>query len=510
MRRVLGQVVTPQPIAQYILRAAGYREDGDILGKTLCDPACGSGIFLVEAVRAHLRALRRSEIPLEEWYPRVRARFVGIDIDPIACLYARFNLSLLLAPAIFDWMMAHPRALPEALPVRHQDTLAALASEMGAGGFLSLQEAGPRLSGSFDFVVGNPPYRKLGQMDPVLRSAFGSSIYGHANAYGVFLHAGIEMLRPNGRLGLSSPARCSPVSTSRTCGGSSRRETRLEELSLLVERKNVFPQVLQGTMIVVLRRPSSGEAGAQSIRTGVVRSVSELSNGGPCHVRAEIGQVARRLNGTTVWFVSDREQTYSLIDKIIDHHPLLGSPGVACPAKTGPVVWNRVKADLRSKAGRETLPLVWATDVSRFRFRFGSAEETRPAYLAETQKTRGLSIAGPSVLVQRVTADEQARRIVVSRASFSLRERYFVENHLNVLQPLGLGRKADLGFILGILSSDVIEFLFRSMNGNTQVSATEINLLPIPRGSFEAEIADLVARLEEGAAPAARRPSKKR
>lgn len=504
MRRVLGQVVTPQPIAQYILRAAGYREDGDILGKTLCDPACGSGIFLVEAVRTHLRALRRSEILLEEWYPRVRARFVGIDIDPIACLYARFNLSLLLAPAILDWMRAHPRALPEALPVRHQDTLAALASEMGADGFLPLQEAGPRLSGSFDFVVGNPPYRKLGQMDPVLRSTFGSSIYGHANAYGVFLHAGIEMLRPNGRLGFIVPRSMLSGLYFQNLRRLIEEETRLEELSLLVERKNVFPQVLQGTMIVVLRRPSSGEAGAQSIRTGVVRSVNELSDGGPCHVRAEIGQVARRLNGTTVWFVSDREQTYSLIDKIIDHHPLLGSPGVACPAKTGPVVWNRVKADLRSKAGRETLPLVWATDVSRFRFRFGSAEETRPAYLAETQKTRGLSIAGPSVLVQRVTADEQARRIVVSRASFSLRERYFVENHLNVLQPLSLGRKADLGFILGILSSDVIEFLFRSMNGNTQVSATEINLLPIPRGLFEAEIADLVARLEESAAPAAR------
>ena len=103
--------------------------------------------------------------------------------------------------------------------------------------------------------------------------------------------------------------------------------------------------------------------------------------------------------------------------------------------------------------------------------------------------------------MQRVTADEQARRIVASRAPFSPRERYFIENHLNVLQPLDLGRKADLGFLLGILSSDVIEFLFRSMNGNTQVSATELNLLPIPRGPFEAEIADLVARLEKSVAP---------
>jgi len=51
--------------------------------------------------------------------------------------------------------------------------------------------------------------------------------------------------------------------------------------------------------------------------------------------------------------------------------------------------------------------------------------------------------------------------------------------------------------LLGVLSSDVVELFFRSMNGNTQVSATELNLLPIPRGGFETEIAGLVAELED-------------
>jgi hypothetical protein len=37
------------------------------------------------------------------------------------------------------------------------------------------------------------------------------------------------------------------------------------------------------------------------------------------------------------------------------------------------------------------------------------------------------------------------------------------------------------------------------MNGNTQVSATELNLLPVPRGGFEAEIAGLTAELEDAA-----------
>jgi len=505
IRRDLGQVVTPQPIVRYILRASGYREDGEILDRALCDPACGSGVFLVEAVRSYLGALRRAAVPLADWYPRARARFVGIDIDPVACLYARFNLSLLLAPAILEWMKAYPRALPAAVPVHHRDTLEVLGAEMEADGLRLSPEADLRLAGAFDFVVGNPPYRKMARMDPALRSAFGSSIYGHANAYGVFLHAGIEMLRPGGRLGFIVPRSMLSGLYFQNLRRIIEERTRLEELLLLAERKNVFPQVLQGTMIVVFRRPECGDAARGPVRTGIVRDVSELGNGGPCHVLADIGQVARRLNGTTVWFVSDREKTYSLIDKVLDRHPLLGSPGIACPARTGPIVWNRVKDDLRSRTTDETLPLVWATDVSRFRFRFGTAEETRPAYLASTRKTRDLATAGPSLLVQRVTADEQARRIVASRATFSSRERYFIENHLNVLQPLDLGRKADLGFLLGILSSDVIEFLFRSMNGNTQVSATELNLLPIPRGAFEAEISDVVARLEKSVAPAARK-----
>ncbi|HEX4962260.1 MAG TPA: hypothetical protein VF173_15600 [Thermoanaerobaculia bacterium] len=159
-------------------------------------------------------------------------------------------------------------------------------------------------------------------------------------------------------------------------------------------------------------------------------------------------------------------------------------------------MWNRVKPLLRQGGGVGTLPLVWATDVCRFRFAFGSAGDSRPAFLADNPETEHLATYGPSLLVQRVTADEQARRIVAGLARFSRPCRYFVENHLNVLQPSPRTPVA-LEFLLGVLSSDVVEFMFRSMNGNTQVSATELNLLPIPRGAFESEIADLVGSMEE-------------
>jgi len=500
IRRSLGQYMTPKPIAGYILQAVGYHADEDILNCALCDPACGSGVFLVEAVRTLLRALRRTGVPVEEWYPEIQARLVGIDVDPIACLYSRFNLSLLLAPALLAWMRANPESPPEPLPIYQRDTLESLAGELGEKSLLDSQESAPGLSGRFDFVVGNPPYRKLGRMPAGLRRAFAASIYGHPNAYGMFLHAGIQMLRPGGRLGFIVPRSMLSGLYFQNLRRLIEEETRLEEISVFSDRKRIFSQVLQGTMILVFRKRDSGKpVGSEEqhhVRTAMIRSVSELEGGGLTHLRAEAAQVIRRLNGTTVWFVSDRERTYALLDRIMARHSLLGDPAVGCPAKTGPIVWNRVKPLLRPRGGTGTLPLVWATDVGRFEFALGAAGDSRPSFLADNHETRRLATCGPSLLIQRVTADEQARRIVAGLTTFRARQRYFVENHLNVLQP-STWSTVDLRFLLGILSSDVVEFLFRAMNGNTQVSATEINLLPIPRGKFEPEIAAIVSAVEE-------------
>jgi adenine-specific DNA-methyltransferase len=499
IRRSLGQYMTPSPIARYILRASGYRAEKGILAKRLCDPACGSGVFLVEAVRAYLQTLNGAGVPIEEWYPRVGSSFLGIDVDPIACLYARFNLSVVLAPAVLSWMAANPRRPLELLPVLQRDTLSCVASEIESQGRLESPAPEPKLAGEFDLIVGNPPYRKLGQMSPELRCAFADSIYGHPNAYGMFLHAGLEMLRPGGRLGFIVPRSMLSGLYFRNLRRMIEESAWIEEVSVFADRKRVFSRVLQGTMILVLQKKRRAEPAKQeerTVRTAVVRSIPELENGGPAHFLAAPSKVARRLNGTSVWFVSDRERTYSVLDKIVGRHPLLGSSAIACPARTGPIVWNRVKPLLRQGGGAGTLPLVWATDVGRFRFSFGSAGESRPAFLAENQETKRLATLGPSLLVQRVTADEQARRIVATLTRLPGSRRYFVENHLNVLQPTP-GTPVALEFLLGVLASDVVEFMFRSMNGNTQVSATELNLLPIPRGKLESEIADLAAQLEK-------------
>ena len=504
VRKSLGQHVTPKPIVRYILQAAGYREDGALLGTRLCDPACGSGAFLVEVVQICLRAFEKAGVPPEAQYPRVCEHLTGIDIDPLACLFARFNLALLLAPVLLVWLEAHPRRLPPLLPIHRRDTLSELAAELGGEGLFQVRGSRALLRDAFDYVVGNPPYRKLTELSAPMRAAFQGSIYGHPNAYGVFLHAGVELMKPGGKLGFIVPRSMLSGLYFQNLRRVLEHRTHLEEVTILADRRKVFAKVLQGTMIIVARkRRDDGERKPDSpMRAAVVRRVAALEVDGPRHLLVPESRVVRRLNGTTVWFVSDRERSYSILDKLLGRHPLLNSPAVACAAKTGPIVWNRVKSGLRERRGPGALPLVWATDVGRFRFRFGTAAESRPAYLEESPKTSSLTNRGPCLLVQRVTADEQARRIVASLAPFGPRQRYFVENHLNVLQPVA--GEIDLRYLAGVLSSDVSEFLFRLMNGNTQVSATELNLLPIPRGPFEPLIAGVVEKLAEESEPASR------
>jgi hypothetical protein len=339
MRKCLGQYITPSVIVKYILDAVGYREEADILDRRLADPACGSGIFLVEAIRAYLAALRRADVPIEAWYPQVLSVFVGLDVDPVACLYARFNLSLLLTPAILFWADTHPGTPLPLLPVDRLDTLRAVALELGPPRFFSYNTSPLRLRDSFDFVVGNPPYYKIGRLDTELKEIFQASLYGHPNAYALFLHTGLEMLRSGGVLGYIVPR------------------------SMLSSR------------------------------------------------------------------------THRLVNK------------------------------------------------------------------------------GLNLLAQRVTADEQPHRLVACIPESFCMEHvagYFVENHLNVIQPRPDAPPIDLYYLLGILCSDVIEFFFRTMNGNTQVSATELNLMPIPRCDQEPQIAALARRLQDTPDPVARVPLEQR
>ena len=491
-RKQLGQYSTSKEIVRYIIKTVGYKPSREIIDKTIIDPACGSGAFLVEATRIYLNALKRLRVPIYEWYPKVRSAIVGIDIDPKACFFARLNLAKLLAPAVLEFAERHGVESVKPLSVCCDDTLALFSAEGGAL-FCSLPKISLKLQ--FDFVVGNPPSHKIKGLSDELKNAFAASIYGHPNAYGLFLHAGIGMLKDSGRLGFIVPRSMLAGLYFKNLRSFIEKETSIHEIVYFSDRRKVPDSVLHGAMILTLEKKRQDKG---IITVSFPQSIMDMSNS--AGIAIDHDSVIRLRSGTTVWFVADSPEIYEIINRIISKNPLLSCQGINCIAKTGQIIWNRVKPLLAETEKPDTLPLVWATDVGKYSFLFNRMGTARPSFLEVMPKTEGLIARGQSILIQRVTTDKQPSRIIAcipEEFCVQAANGYFVENHLNIIQAEDQAAAPDLFFILGVLNSKVTDFFFRLMNRSNQVSATELNLLPIPSRQYAKDIAALARMIQK-------------
>lgn len=88
VRHKLGEYYTPDWLAELLLDEVGYK--GDSL-KRFLDPACGSGTFLVLAIRRiREHSKNQKERPLET-AKRIVANVWGFDLNPLAVIAARTN-----------------------------------------------------------------------------------------------------------------------------------------------------------------------------------------------------------------------------------------------------------------------------------------------------------------------------------------------------------------------------------------------------------------------------------
>lgn len=183
-RIALGRVYTPRAIARQLLHEVGYDGAATLQGHLL-DPACGGGVFLVEALRARVAADPASDVA-------AGLRWIhGLDIDALAVELATATLATEAGLLVgFE-----PTAL-DALPrpsVHHQDGLAELPDTVPPP----------------QWTVGNPPYLEAKRMGrPVrseLKARFGTALFGAWDLYMVFLEVSMRRRTVSGRVGFVLP-----------------------------------------------------------------------------------------------------------------------------------------------------------------------------------------------------------------------------------------------------------------------------------------------------------------
>ncbi len=205
-RKISGSYYTPDYIVRYIVSESLNpltvgRSSKEILALQVCDPAMGSGHFLVSALNyltnVYLNALSNEDSDDRVSIPSVKKTILdscifGVDINNRAVKLAK--MSLWLETASVNQKLER---LEDQL--RCGDSLECSTDFSWRKGFPSVFK-----NGGFDAVVGNPPYVRneyLKNYKEVLQNK--SAIYdGNNDLYAYFIEKGVSIVKPSGRFGM--------------------------------------------------------------------------------------------------------------------------------------------------------------------------------------------------------------------------------------------------------------------------------------------------------------------
>lgn len=98
IRHDLGEYYTPDWLAERCLNQVGYGvKERDLLQKRVLDPGCGSGTFLILAIKRAKEHARLKDIDPAETLTQITRNIVGFDLNPLAVISARTNYLLAVA-----------------------------------------------------------------------------------------------------------------------------------------------------------------------------------------------------------------------------------------------------------------------------------------------------------------------------------------------------------------------------------------------------------------------------
>jgi len=172
-----GAVYTRPWVVEFLLDAAGYRPEADLVKAFAVEPSAGHGAFLAAMALRLVASCRRQGRPLADCLPSL----AGFEVNGVSASRARLTVTAALAGA------GVPSAQAEDLSRRWTRT----------GDYL---EACPQLPPA-DFVIGNPPYIRLEHLDAGDNAAYRAAypaMAGRSDLYVAFFEAALRQLRPGG------------------------------------------------------------------------------------------------------------------------------------------------------------------------------------------------------------------------------------------------------------------------------------------------------------------------
>ncbi|MGH9844168.1 MAG: Eco57I restriction-modification methylase domain-containing protein [Blastocatellia bacterium] len=460
-KRSLGQYFTPSDVASFMAKM--YRGGEQRL--RVLDPGAGAGI-LSSALCESLAS--RTEKPGE----------IAIDAyETDVALAGYLERSLAYAK---EWLQV--KGVNFHFRIHTDDFVLNNAGILSDS--LSLFPAPALHSGKFDLVLANPPYFKLPKSDPRAQAA-AAIVWGQPNIYAIFMAISAQMLREGGEMIVISPRSYAAGNYFQLFRERFFARMRPEGIHLFDSRREAFSrdEVLQENLILRARRMSNWVNNSK-IEVEVSRSsgIQDLPQS-----RKRLVPLAEVLDVSS----ADKVLRVPLVDKDDEIVRIVRSwPGslhsYGLEISTGPVVPFRAVPLIcqQGNVPQTHAPLLWMQNVTAMQVDWPVTARNKSQYIVANEESRPLLVKNQNyVLLRRFSAKEAARRLIAAPFLADIINSPFVglENHLNyVHRPGGSLSTEEACGLAALLNSSLIDSYFRTFNGNTQVSATELRAMPLP------------------------------
>jgi adenine-specific DNA-methyltransferase len=327
----------------------------------------------------------------------------------------------------------------------------------------------------FDYVVINPPYRKINSQSEA-RLLLRSVGIETTNLYSGFMLLAARQLAPEGQFVSISPRSF--------CNGPYFQPFRRELLQLLsLRRLHVFEsrtaafrddQVLQENIIVYGVR---SDCHPRTIEV----SVTDSSGTVLCRT-VELKQILRPGDDESIIHIATESRGDDASHRMRSLPASLRSLGLA--VSTGRVVDFRARDYLRSDSGHGTVPLIYPAHFHIGAIKWPNGNTRKPNAIVSNSDTLDLFVPkGFYVLIKRFSAKEERRRVVAAIYDPNIikARRAGFDNKTNYIHASGVGLDQRVARGLTIfLNSSVVDEYFRLFSGHTQVNAADLRRMPFP------------------------------
>lgn len=466
-RKQLGQFLTPVEVARFMARQLGPIRSG----YRVLDPAIGSGVLACAVIEQAI-----------SWGQSLEFWLDGYEIDPELSQTAIEVLTRAAELAAEHGVIVHFRVCTDDFVL---NSIPASQPYL----FVADNSDRPSTQSRYNFIIANPPYFKLNNSDPRVKTNQGL-LKGHTNIYTLFIASAAKKLVPQGRACFIVPRSfCSGVYFS-----AFRQELIEEVLPLAVHlfesRQDTFKSdsILQENIIFTFRRREVHTTKTPSgtyLNITTSKGSSDLINNRLNRREVALEQFLSQRYGALFFRLPTGELDEQIVQMVDSWTGSLSQYGLE--VSTGPVVAFRAQPWLTSAESvshDQAVPLLWMQNVKAQQVEWPVANGNKLQGIVLSEETKPLLVPTVNyVLLRRFSAKEEPRRLIT--APFLANEYNCqwigLENHLNYIYKKRGHLEIEVAIGLSTLyNSALIDRYFRIVNGNTQVNAAELRALPLP------------------------------